>query len=64
MQRYSTEWHNTLDKILVSKAQEIMYPLSNRDLLGRVNSKTDEVENVVTMYSQMRGSLKRQLNIK
>ncbi|KOY76072.1 hypothetical protein RZ70_04860 [Apilactobacillus kunkeei] len=64
MQRYSTEWHNKLDKILVSKAQEIMYPLSNRDLLGRVNSKTDEVENVVTMYSKMRGSLKRQLNIK
>lgn len=64
MQRYSGEWHKKLDKILVSKAQEVMHPLSNRDLLGRVNSKTDKVENIVTMYSQMHNSLKKQLNIK
>ncbi|WP_220751194.1 type I-E CRISPR-associated protein Cse1/CasA [Apilactobacillus xinyiensis] len=64
MGRYTGQWNRQLYRILVAKAQELMHPLSDRDLLGAINEKTNSVENIITRYSALTGSLRKQLNIK
>ncbi|WP_181398782.1 type I-E CRISPR-associated protein Cse1/CasA [Apilactobacillus micheneri] len=64
MKRYPFEWRMKLNSMLIDKAEEFMYPLSPRDLVGEMNAKTNSMENVITKYDLFRHSLKNHLNLK
>ncbi|WP_181398655.1 type I-E CRISPR-associated protein Cse1/CasA [Apilactobacillus timberlakei] len=59
MSYYQNKWRKQLYNILINKSETFMYPLSTRDLIGKVNSKTNSIDNVVTRYDFFRHSLKK-----
>lgn len=56
---YQNKWRKQLYNILINKAESVMYPLSTRDLIGKINSKTNSIDNIVTRYDHFRNSLKK-----
>ncbi|MEJ6401093.1 type I-E CRISPR-associated protein Cse1/CasA [Nicoliella lavandulae] len=61
---YPFEWRKKLYEILKNIAKSQISPLSNRDLIGVVNSKDGSIDNIVTEYMKLLGNLKYKLDLK